>query len=308
MHDQTNNDRAAVLSRRGFFQRLGTAGLAAGSVAAGSAPSLLAVTSAPVRADSSAPTGIAQVRLRGKTGLWNVELQNARIRKISQQPMAGPGVIKGGGKLLTEGLVEHHLHMEKSLSEDRLKWDEATLNADRQRYDETQFRGFIFFLENMLDKSTFTEDDVFERAVRMAKLESSSGTTAIRSHCVVDEVRGLNCVNGLLKARRAMQHFMDLQISIYPQDNTARSVLLQQPHVVDLVRRGMHAGADGICGIPELEWDRANDYIDLVFRLARETGGFVDMHIDQSGTAALNPREFSHPIIVAKTREYGMQG
>jgi cytosine deaminase len=187
-----------------------------------------------------------------------------------------------------------------------LKWDEATLESDQQKYDDTQFRGFIFFRESMLSNSTFTEDDVFDRAMRMARMESSSGTTAIRSHAVVDEVRGLNCVKGLVRARQAMRSFMDLQISIYPQDNTRRSILLQQPQVVDLVRRGMKAGADGVGGIPELDWDHADDYIDLVFRLATETGGFVEMHIDQLEGARAN--KFSHPIIVAKTRQYGMQG
>ena len=60
--------------------------------------------------------------------------------------------------------------------------------------------------------------------------------------------------------------------------------------------------------MPELDWDRANDYIDQVFRLAKDAGGFVDMHVDQGGAARENKRMFSHPIIVAKTREYGLQG
>jgi cytosine/creatinine deaminase len=301
---QFRHDLGASLSRRGFLGRLGATGLAAAS-----APSLLTDEVSAVQTGSETPTnvtGIAQVRLRGKTGLWNVEIRDARIRRISQQPLTGPTVINGGGKLLTEGLVEHHLHMDKALSEDRLKWDEASLKADQQNYDDTQFRGFIFFRESLLNEATFTEGDVFDRAMRMARMESSSGTTAIRSHAIVDEVRGLNCIKGLVRARQAMRPFMDLQISIYPQDNSRRSILLQRPQVVDLVRRGMQAGADGVGGIPELDWDHASDYIDLVFRLATETGGFVDLHIDQLEGARAN--KFSHPIIVAKTRQYGMQG
>ncbi len=304
MSKRLRDDPDTDHSRRGFFGRLGAAGLAAAAV-----PSLLTGDVAAVETGSKTPTnvtGIAQVRLRGKTGLWSVEIQDARIRRISQRPLTGPTVINGEGRLLTEGLVEHHLHMEKALTEDRLKWDEATLKADQQNYDDTQFRGFIFFRENMLSKATFTEDDVFERAMRMARMESSTGTTAIRSHAVVDEERGLNCVKGLIRARQAMRSFMDLQISIYPQDNSRRSILSQRPQVVDLVRSGMKAGADGVGGLPELDWDNATDYIDLVFRLATESGGFVEMHIDQLEAARAN--KFTHPIIVAKTRQYGMQG
>jgi cytosine deaminase len=99
---------------------------------------------------------------------------------------------------------------------------------------------------------------------------------------------------------------MDLQISIYPQDNSRRSILLERPQVVDLVRQGLHAGADGVGGIPELDWDHAEAYIDLVFRLAAESGAFVEMHVDQLEGARAN--KFSFPIIVAKTRQYGMQG
>ena len=197
-------------------------------------------------------TGIAQVRLRGKTGLWNVEIRDARIRRISQQPLTGPTVINGGGKLLTEGLVEHHLHMDKALSEDRLKWDEASLKADQQNYDDAQFRGFIFFRESLLNEATFTEDDVFDRAMRMARMESSSGTTAIRSHAIVDEVRGLNCIKGLVISLQAMRPFMDLQISIYPQDNSRRSILLQRPQMIDLVSRRMQEETDSIDRIQDL--------------------------------------------------------
>src|SRR5579863_5398187 len=81
------NDVDTDHSRRGFFGRLGAAGLAAAAV-----PSLLTSDVAAVEAGSKTPTnvaGIAQVRLRGKTGLWSVEIQDARIRRISPRPLTG---------------------------------------------------------------------------------------------------------------------------------------------------------------------------------------------------------------------------
>lgn len=311
MTDDLRDNLDGGLSRRRFLGRLGAAGLAVG--AAGSAlncgdrgereaAQTVAGTQPP------APDVIAQVRLRGRTGLWNVGIQDGRIRQVLQEPITGSQILDGGSRLLTEGLVEHHIHLDKTLTEDRVRWDAEGLKADQAKYEEEVkagrfIRGFSIWRESLI-KGTFTEEDVFKRAMRLAMIESASGTTAIRSHAVVEAVRGLNCVTGLVRAREAMKPYMDLQIALHPQDDH----LLRAPQVVDLIRRGMKAGADGVGGLPELDWDHANEYIDLVFRLAEETGGFVDMHTDQGGAAQADKRMFSHPIIVAKTREYGLQG
>ena len=312
MTDDLRDNLGGSLSRRRFFGRLGAAGLAVGS--AGSVLNCAdrgereASPQTGAGTQSATPDVITRVRLRGRTGLWNVGLQEGRIGQISQEPVAGSQVLDGGSRLLTEGLVEHHIHLDKTLTEDRLRWDAEGLKADQAKYQEEVkagrfIRGFTIWRESLI-KGTFTEEDVFNRAMRLAKIESACGTTAIRSHAVVEAVRGLNCVTGLIRAREAMKPYMDLQIALHPQDDN----LLRAPHVVDLVRQGMKAGADGVGGLPELDWDHADEYIDLVFRLAKETGGFVDMHADQGGAAREDKRMFSHPIIVAKTREYGLQG
>ncbi len=303
--------RNGRLSRRGFFERLGAAGITVGTAGSvlncGDRGERAAAQTVGGRQPAT-PDVITQVRLRGRTGLWNVGIQDGRIRQITQQPLAGSNTMAGAGRLLTEGLVEHHIHLDKTLTADRVRWDAEGLKADQAKYEQEVkagrfIRGFSIWRESLI-KGTFTEEDVFERAVRLAKIQSACGTTTIRSHAVVEAVRGLNCVTGLVKARAAMRPYMDLQIALHPQDDH----LLRAPHVVDLIRRGMKAGADGVGGLPELDWDHADEYIDLVFRLAKETGGFVDMHTDQGGAARADKRMFSHPIIVAKTRQYGLQG
>ena len=293
MTDDLRDNLDRGLSRRRFFGRLGAAGFTA--VAAGSALNCGERQAADVGqmgtgAQLSSADVIAQVRLRGKTGLWNVGIQDGRISQILQQPITGSNVIAGGGRLLTEGLVEHHIHLDKTLSADRVRWDEEGLKADRAKYEEEVkagrfIRTFTIFRESMI-KGTFTEEDVLDRAIRLAKIQSACGTTAIRSHAVVEAVRGLNCVTGLIKAREVMRPYMDLQIALHPQEDH----LLRAPQTVDLIRRGMEAGADGVGGLPELDWDNADEYIDLVFRLAKDTGGFVDMHVDQPR----DKRLFSH--------------
>ena len=316
--DRENSDEG--LSRRKFFGRLGAAGLTAAAVGSalscnrGAAPAdggAQSATGSVAGTPAATPDVISQVRLRGRDGMWNVALQDGKVRQISQEPITGGQVLDGKGRLLTEGLVEHHIHLDKTLTAERLKWDEEGLKADQAKFQEDVkagrfIRGFTFWRESLI-KATLTENDVLERAVRLAKIMSAIGTTAIRSHAVVEEVRGLNCVRGLLRAREAMLPYMDLQISLHPQDGH----LLREPQVVELMRRAMREGVDagatmGVGGLPEIDWDNATEYIDLVFRLAKEYGGFVDMHVG-SGAERLEGK-FSHPIIVAKTRQYGLQG
>jgi cytosine deaminase len=318
MTDHLNNGDPAGVSRRGFFGRLAAAGVtAAGALQAAGCEdreSANAGSRGEAQTASGQPMamrnvdGVEKVRLRGKPGFWNVAIRDGRITQISEAPVSGGNVIAGEGKLLTEGLVEHHIHLDKTLTSDRLRWDEAGLKADHEKHEAalkagTFFRGFTFYRESMI-KATFTEEDVAERAVRLARMQSACGATAIRSHAVVETVRGLNCVKGLVKAREIMRPFMDLQISLHPQDEH----LLKTPKTVELMREAMKSGADGVGGLPELDWDRADEFIELVFRLAKDTGGFIDMHVDQGGAARENKKMFSHPIIVAKTRKYGMQG
>jgi cytosine/creatinine deaminase len=283
------------LPRRRFFRQLISMGVTGTAGAA------------MLRADALQPTApgestvISQVRLRGRAGLWNVGLRGDRIERITQGPLSAANTISGSGRLLTEGLVEHHIHLDKAFTADRVRWDEKALAAERTEYDVARkvkfIRGFSAWRESQI-KHTFTERDVFERALRLARMESANGTTTIRTHAVVEAVRGLNCVRGLLEARAAMKPYMDLQINLHPQEGN----LIDEPHIIDLIHQSMKLGCDGVGGVPEVVRERADEYIDLVFKLAAEHGGFVDMHLDQAPDSP-----FMHPIVVAKTRKYGLQ-
>jgi cytosine deaminase len=308
------------LSRRGFFERLVAAGCLAASAhslvdaaerhevvtpeQAGPPTQSGGTPGSAAAAGTDNHTVIAQVRLRGREGLWNVGIRGDRIERITAGPIPGTNVIFGEGRLLTEGLVEHHIHLDKTLTADRVRWDEKSLAADRQKWEAerkagTFIRGLSAWRESQI-KGTFTEDDVFERAIRLAKMENANGTTAMRTHAVVEAVRDLKCVRGLLRARDALQPYVDLQINVHPQDGN----LIDEPPVIDLCHRAMKLGCNGMGGVPEVVPGRGDEYIDLVFRLAKEYGGFVDIHVDQ----ARDERVFSHPIMVDKTRKYGLQG
>ena len=129
-------------------------------------------------------------------------------------------------------------------------------------------------------------------------MESANGTTTIRTHAVVEAVRGLNCVRGLLEARAAMKPYMDLQINLHPQEGD----LIDEPHIIDLIHQSMKLGCDGVGGVPEVVRERAEEYIDLVFKLAAEARR---VRRYSPGPGARQP--IYDPIVVAKTRKYGLQ-
>jgi cytosine deaminase len=295
------------LSRRRFFQGLGAVGLAAGGARRLDARAAGQTQPAPVSGrapERAAPVDvIAQVRLRGRAGLWHVGIRDGHIERIASQPLAGSNVIAGDGRLLTEGLVEHHIHLDKVFTADRFRWDEKSIEQDRQTMNEERAAGKVLrrslsvWRENQV-RHTYTEEDVFNRAIQVAKMESANGTTAIRTHVVVDSVRDLRGLRGILRLRDEIRPYMDLQISMHAQD----SLLLHDPKEADLIRRGFAIGADGVGYTIEVEPERTDEYLERIFRLAKDHGKFIDIH-DQARDVPFAP-----PMMADKARKFGMQG
>lgn len=307
MSQNSNTNRG--VSRRVFVRRLGAGGAALAAMAgfhAGRSDALMAQTT-PVDA-STLPAGasvdvISQVRLRGHAGLWNVGLENGRITRISSQPIVGSDVVFGEGRLLTEGLVEHHIHLDKVSTADRFRWDEKSIAADRETLAKERAEGKVLrsslsvWRENQV-RHTYTEEDVFERAIRVARMESANGTTAIRTHVVVDSVRDVIGLRGILRLRDAIRPYMDLQINMHAQD----SLLLHDPNETELIRRGFELGADGVGYTIEVEPERTDEYLERMFRLAKDHDKFIDVHDQSRGDA------FAPPMMAEKARKFSMQG
>ncbi|MEX2355777.1 MAG: amidohydrolase family protein, partial [Thermaerobacterales bacterium] len=149
-------------------------------------------------------------------------------------------------------------------------------------------------------KRSSTPADLAARARQAVDLCAASGTTAMRAQCDVDSILQLDGVRALLKIRDELRHLIDLQVVVFP----AGGNILDEPDLLNLVERAMELGADGVGGIPEIDPDRAADYLDLVFKVARDHGGVVDVHVDQPK----DQRLFSFPIMLEKARQYGLEG
>ena len=165
-----------------------------------------------------------------------------------------------GGLLLTPGLVDAHIHLDKALLSDRTPSLEGTVA------EALRVTGHA--------KRRFTVEDIRARARRALDLAVRAGTTAMRSHVEVDPIVGLKALEALLPLKREYAPAIDLQLCAFAQEG-----ILQAPGTEALLARALESGADLVGGCPYNDTD-AHAQIDIVFRLAREFDVDVDFHID----------------------------
>ncbi len=165
-----------------------------------------------------------------------------------------------GGRVLTPGLVDAHIHLDKALLSERAPSTEGTVAEALRVTAEAKRR--------------FTVDDIRSRARRVLDAAVRSGTTAMRSHVEVDPIVGLRGLEALMALKREYAPAIDLQLCAFAQEG-----ILQAPGTEALLREALAGGADLVGGCPYNDTD-ARGQIDIVFRLAREFDVDVDFHID----------------------------
>src|SRR5215510_2128693 len=198
----------------------------------------------------------------------------AEIGALGEQPASR--IVDGGGRVLTPGLVDSHIHLDKALISERAPSIEGTV-------DEA-------IRVSAAAKRNFTVDDIRARARRVLDAATHAGTTAMRSHVEVDPIVELKGLEALRALKREYAPAIDLQLCAFAQEG-----ILQAPGTEALLARALEAGADLIGGCP---------HIDTVFRIAREFDVDVDFHID-----FFDEPEHLHVLYVAEQAvRFGWQG
>ena len=214
-----------------------------------------------------------------------VDLAIAGGRIVAVGPVRDPAreTIDVAGRLVTPGLVEAHIHLDKALLVDRVSGSAGTAA------EAIRLTG--------LAKRDFTVDDIGERARRVLDLAVAAGTTAMRAHVEVDPIVGLTGMEALLPLQREYAPAIDIQLCAFAQEG-----IVQAPGTEALLRRALGMGADLVGGCPYNDTD-ARRHIEIVFALAGEFGVDADFHVDFSDEAEhLHVRE-----IVRQTVRTGWQ-
>lgn len=223
-------------------------------------------------------------RLPDREGLVDIAIVGERIAAVDTA--AGPAreTIDLGGRLVTPGLVESHIHLDKALLSDRTAPTAGTLDEAIRLTGQA--------------KQAFTVEDIRARARRVLDLAVRAGTTAMRTHVEVDPLVGLTGMEAMLPLREEYAPALDLQVCAFAQEG-----IVQAPGTEGLLRRALTMGADLIGGCPYNDSDGL-EHIRIVFALATAFGVDADFHVD----FADEPEHLHVREIAAQTVRAGWQG
>jgi cytosine deaminase len=195
----------------------------------------------------------------------DIGVENGRIAAIAPALAAEGREHDAAGGLVCAGLIETHIHLDKSRIIDRCPPEEMREVSPVKSVAPM--------------KPTFTVEDVHARAARTLEECILHGATRMRTQVEVDPgigMRGFEAVSALI---REYKWAIDIEICVFPQEG-----LTNYPGTDELLVEGLKRGAKLIGGAPRYDTDGPAQ-IDRIFELAREFDVDIDMHLDVGPTA-----------------------
>lgn len=197
--------------------------------------------------------------------LADIGIAGGRIAVIAPDLAAEGETIDLGGRLVSPGFVETHIHLDKSCILDRCKFERGDVAEA--------------VAEVAKAKASFTPEDVQARAVRTLEKAILQGTTHMRTHLEVDPGIGLRSLEGVLPLIKQYAWAIDLEICVFAQEG-----IINNPGTEELMAEALERGCRSVGGVPYTDTHPA-EHIDRVFALARDFDVNVDMHLDLGATA-----------------------
>ncbi|MEX2643247.1 MAG: amidohydrolase [Acetobacterales bacterium] len=190
-----------------------------------------------------------------------------------------------GGRLLLPGLIDGHLHLDKTL-----------LGAGWIPHQgEGTVRSRIAGEKAIQDRIGLP---LRERAENLLRLALSHGTTTLRTHVDIDPDIGLSRLLPILDLRQAWADRIAIQIVAFPQSGML-------PGTVELLDAALSEGADLLGGVDPIGIDGDMDGpLDALFGLAGKRGVGLDIHLHDRGEDGARSIE----AMAARTRAAGMEG
>jgi cytosine deaminase len=196
--------------------------------------------------------------------MLDIGVSGGKIVAIERGLALAADTYDAGGRLTCAGLIETHIHLDKSRIIDR-----CPPEAAREISPMKQVAAL---------KPGFTEEDVRSRAERTLVECILNGATRMRTQVEVDPaigMRGFDAVQSLIADYRWA---IDIEICVFPQDG-----LTNYPGTDELLVKGLKRGARVIGGAPRYDTDPSGQ-IRRIFELAREYDVDVDLHLDVGNT------------------------
>jgi cytosine deaminase len=208
-----------------------------------------------------------EARLPGVAAPMEIGVAGGRIAAIAPSLGADAAeVVACGGRLVSSGFVETHIHLDKSRCIDRCACETARFPHHAMERTSAV-------------KHSFTVEDVTARARRTIEGCIGHGTTLMRTHAEVDPKLGLRGIEALRALIADYAWAIDIEICVMPQEG-----LTKNPGTDALMVAALRDGATVVGAAPSYDSDPAAQ-IRRVFEMAREFDYDIDMHLDSGASA-----------------------
>jgi cytosine deaminase len=227
---------------------------------------------------------IRNARLAGRDALVDIGFRNGRIAAVERGLVCDAPAHDAEGCLCCAGLIETHIHLDKSHIIDRCA-PETSRMADAVKRVKAV-------------KKDFTVEDVTARARMTLENCLKNGATRMRTHVEVDPGIGMRGFEGVHALVDAYKWAIDIELCVFPQEG-----LTNNPGTDELLVEGLKRGARAIGAAPGYDTDHAGQ-LHRVFELAREYDAEIDMHVDFGNT----PDDPDAVLICELTEQYRLGG
>ena len=195
---------------------------------------------------------------------FDIGIRGGTIAAIEPDLAAEGREMDLGGRLVSPGFIETHIHLDKSNILDRCKAEKGDLEEAIGEVAKA--------------KKQFTPEDVYTRAKHTLERCVSNGTMHMRTQLEVDPGIGLRGLEGVLPLIEEYKWAIDIEICIFPQEG-----LTNNPGTDELMVEALKRGGKVVGAAPYTDTN-AKAQMDRVFEMAREFDIDVDMHLDFAPT------------------------
>jgi cytosine deaminase len=201
--------------------------------------------------------------------------------------LAGLEVRSLDGALVLPGLVDGHIHLDKTFL--GIGWVPHRPGATVRERIET---------ERALLRDA--PEPVIERARRLVRQVAALGTTAMRSHVDIDDEAGLANVEALIELRSETADLMHIELVAFPQSGVAG-----RTRIVELLDAAITLGADVVGGLDPAGIDGdIEGQLGVIFGIAERRGVGLDIHLHDPGELGC----YELVRIADRTRAAGLEG
>ena len=202
----------------------------------------------------------ARLADRSSADLWDVGVGLGRIVAIERGLSPDADIYDAEGRLACPGLIESHIHLDKSRIIDR-----CPLPEGRRVNPVTTVAPL---------KPAMSVEDIYARAGATLRECLVNGATRMRTQVEIDPAIGLRGFEAITALAAAYKWAIDIEPCVFPQDG-----LTNYPGTEELLAEALKAGAPVLGAAPRYDSDPGAQ-LERIFALAREYDADLDLHLD----------------------------